>query len=164
MALATNQYQRWEEFQSNFKLAFEALLKEYTPVLFSRIGLRYLDVIRRSTLGLEDRPWSELLQPHIAGVLATHDFDSEHILNTTQVIEMTLSNDYGRATIRHGFAIDKATGETCYLIDNDFFAEKIKDSNDVNDRLTQFNLRARRLFRWCITDKLHEAMEPQAIN
>lgn len=163
IALATNEYQRWEEFQRYFKLAFEVLLKEYSPALFSRIGLRYVDVIRRSRLGLQERPWSELLQPHIAGVLAVNDLGGQHILNTTQVIEMTLADNYGRATIRHGFAVDKATNEVCYLIDNDFFAEKLKDSNDVYDRLAKFNLRARRLFRWCITDKLHKAMEPKPI-
>lgn len=164
VALATNSYTRWEEFQFNFRKPFEAFQQEYSPVLFTRVGLRYQDVIRRSQLGLEDTPWSELLQPYIAGVLAVPDVKQSHVTSTMQVVEMNLSHNYGKVTIRHGFATDTRTNEICYLIDNDFFAEKIKDSNDVIERLNQFNLRARRLFRWCITDRLHEAMEPQPID
>lgn len=163
IALATGHYRRWEEFQHYFIKPFEVFLHEYSPAFFSRVGLRYQDVIRRSRLGLEEVPWSELLQPYIAGMLATHDLDSSHIQSTLQVVEMNLSNNHGKVTIRHGFATDNKTGEICYLIDNDFFAEKVKDSQDVINRLTQFNVRARRLFRWCITDRLHEAMEPQPL-
>jgi len=164
IALDTSHYTRWEEFQQHFAKPFEVLLDEYSPAIFSRIGLRYQDVIRRSRLGLSDTPWSELLQPYIAGMLASTDLDGDHIDSTMQVVEMKLANNYGKVKIRHGFATDRTTGEVCYLIDNDFFAEKVKESHEVLNRLTQFNLRARRLFRWCITDRLHEAMDPQPIN
>jgi len=164
IALSTSNYTRWEEFQLYFRKPFEVFLAEYSPAIFTRIGLRYQDVIRKSELGLEETPWSELLQPYIAGILAVPSVDQSHIKSTMQVVEMDLSDDYGKVTIRHGFATDKRTNEICYLIDNDFFAEKIKDSNDVIERLNHFNLRARRLFRWSITDRLHEAMEPEAIS
>lgn len=161
MALTTNNYTRWETFREHLRRPFEALLNEYTPTFFSRVGLRYQNVIRRSVLDLSDTPWSELLKPYIAGPLAAPELNSDAIKNTTQTVEILLENDYGKVKIRHGFAVDQKTGEICYLIDNDFFAEKIERSEDVLDRLERFNRRARRLFYWCITPKLHEAMEPQ---
>jgi uncharacterized protein (TIGR04255 family) len=93
IALATGHYTRWEEFLQHFSKPFEEFLHEYSPVLFSRVGLRYQDVIRKSHLGLTDTPWSALLQPYIAGMLATTDFDSNHIQSTMQVVEMNLSNN-----------------------------------------------------------------------
>jgi hypothetical protein len=48
----------------------EALRRHYDPPFFTRIGLRYRDVVRRSRLQLAEMPWSELLQPWISSVLA----------------------------------------------------------------------------------------------
>ena len=163
ISLTANNYIRWEEFREHLRVPFEALLSEYTPTFFSRVGLRYQNVIRRSVLGLGNTPWSELLQPYIAGPLAAPGLNSDSVENTTQIVEILLENDYGKVKIRHGFAVDKTTEEICYLVDNDFFAEKIERSEDVLDRLERFNRRARRLFHWCITPKLHEAMEPQIL-
>jgi uncharacterized protein (TIGR04255 family) len=163
IALTANNYSRWEEFKEHFRIPFDALLSEYAPALFSRVGLRYQNVIRRSVLGLESTPWSELIQPYIAGPLAAPGLDDDSIVNTTNTVEIRLRNEYGRVRIRYGFAVDSATKETCYLIDSDFFAEKIKGSENVLDRLDRFNRRAGRLFRWCITPHLHEAMGPRNI-
>ena len=163
IALTANNYTRWEEFKEHFKVPFETLLNEYTPALFSRVGLRYQNVIRRSALGLNNIPWSRLIQPYIAGPLAAPDFDNDSVVNTTQLVEILLRNDYGKVKIRHGFAVDNSTQEICYVIDSDFSAEKIKESKDALDRLERFNRRAGRLFRWCIKPQLHEAMGPQNI-
>jgi uncharacterized protein (TIGR04255 family) len=160
VALTANDYSTWEKFRTQFEQPFTALLNEYTLPLFTRVGLRYQNVIRRSQLGLEKTPWPDLLQPHIAGALAAPGIEEDSVLNSAQIIEIRLANDYGRVQLRHGFAVDDETGELCYLIDSDFFAEKLKESNDVSDRLDRFNRRAGRLFRWCITPRLHEAMGP----
>lgn len=165
LALTSNDYIKWETFQEHFINPFEALIREYNPALFTRIGLRYQNVIRPRELGLENTPWSELLQPYIAGILASDsDLVAHSVLDSMQVLEVRLQQDYGRVQIRHGFAVDNETDETLYVIDSDFFTEKLKEKEDVINRLQRFNRRAGRLFRWCITNKLHEAMVPTDIS
>src|SRR5437016_5486281 len=66
LAVTTRAYERWEGFKEHLHYPFKALCEIYRPTFFARIGLRYKDVIRRSKLGLEGIPWSELLNPYIA--------------------------------------------------------------------------------------------------
>jgi uncharacterized protein (TIGR04255 family) len=162
-ALTTTDYSRWETFVAHLYPSLNKFASEYKPALFTRVGLRYRNIIRRSKLGLNDTPWSVLLQPYIAGVLSILNFSSEEVTGSTHLVEVTLPN-IGRVNIRHGCVIDNDTSEICYLIDNDFFAEKLKESKDVINRLNEFNAQSRRLFRWCIKEELHEAMRPQSIN
>jgi uncharacterized protein (TIGR04255 family) len=49
------------------------------------------------------------------------------------------------------------------LIDADFFSEGRTNLDDVLARLRTYNKHAGRLFRWCITDELHEALGPTPI-
>jgi uncharacterized protein (TIGR04255 family) len=69
LSLACQEYERWETFHEWWRLEQEALERAYSPGVFTRLGLHYRDVIRRSLLGLSDVPWGELLQPWIAGPL-----------------------------------------------------------------------------------------------
>ena len=48
IALSTNKYESWEEFQHKFESVLNTFIEIYKPVLFTRIGLRYVDVIVRS--------------------------------------------------------------------------------------------------------------------
>ena len=120
ISLVTTQYRRWEEFFQHFDNPFRTLLTEYEPVIFTRIGLRYQNVIRRSQIGLEGAAWSTLLRPQIAGLLAASDIGPEIIASTITVSEINLVDQLGSVKIRHGFAIDETNHEECYLIDSDF--------------------------------------------
>lgn len=131
----------------------------YEPALFSRIGLRYKSVIWRSTLELGAISWSDLLSPRIAGILASKDIDEEAIPEDIHATTINLRDNRGKVRIRHGL-VKNEQGEAGYLIDNDFFLEAPKGANDAIEQLQYFNHRAGRVFRWCITERLHEAMGP----
>jgi uncharacterized protein (TIGR04255 family) len=71
-----------------------------------------------------------------------------------------------KVRLHHGFAKYKDKSETCYLIDADFFTESRTESRNVSDAepvLDSFNREAGRLFRWCISDRLKAAMDPQIV-
>jgi uncharacterized protein (TIGR04255 family) len=163
IALTTTRYTRWEEFKGYFQRPFNALVSEYRPAPFSRVGLRYQNVIRRSRLGIDEINWSQLLKPYIAGILTVPELDDHLLEGARQIVEIKLSDNDGKVTLRHGLARDNDNKEICYLIDSDFYTENIGGSGNVLKRLDLFNRRARRLFRWCITDNLHQAMEPRPI-
>lgn len=163
IALTSFRYRRWEEFKDHLVGPFEALRRVYQPTFFTRIGLRYQDVIWRSVLNLRDIPWSDLLQPYILGALAAPHIPDENVLVSSQTVVIRLLKDYGQVRIRHGLARRPGSEEIGYIIDSDFSSEERTEADYVLERLNAFNRRGRRLFRWCITDRLHQAMEPEPI-
>jgi uncharacterized protein (TIGR04255 family) len=56
LTLKTTSYTRWEAFRAEIEGARAAFEQIYTPASYSRLGLRYVDFIRRSILELNDIP------------------------------------------------------------------------------------------------------------
>ncbi|PWU04161.1 MAG: TIGR04255 family protein [Terriglobia bacterium] len=162
LALATTKYHTWEQFKEHLARPLKALIDVYTPSWFSRVGLRYQDLVRRSTLNLTDRSWSELLKQPIAGLLAAPDLKATVIQTLTQTL-IQLPDGIGNVNLRHGLIQSADNGETCYLIDNDFFTDQQTRPTDVYAKLDYFNRQSGRLFRWCITNILDKAMEPELV-
>jgi len=161
LTLFTGQYERWEQFKDHLKNAVKALVDVYSPSFYTRVGLRYKDVIRRSSLGLSEVEWSELLKPHIAGELSSADI-AEDIVFLANQTRVRMENDETQVLINHGLGTNQ-DNERCYLIDSDFSVERRTEVKDALQVLDYFNRQAGRLFRWCITDRLHEAMHPQLL-
>lgn len=158
IALSTHRYERWQEFRTKLSTPVQCLLDEYAPAFYIRLGLRYRNVIQRSALGLADTPWSQLLQPYIAGPLAAHEFAASAITNLAQRMEVQLTDGVSVVRIVHGF--HQMDEELCYLIDSDLFTEERTEVQDGFNKLDYLNRCAGRVFRWCITDRLHLALEP----
>jgi uncharacterized protein (TIGR04255 family) len=161
LSLSTTDYRRWAEFRRHLELPLSSLCQEYSPAFFSRIGLRYQDIIVRSDLGLGECDWSDLLQPHIAGELSSREVAREVDSASADVIIRL--DEAGRVRIRHGVAVSSETREQCYLIDSDFYTEQRTEIENAYEVLERFKQHAARLFRWSITDRLHDAMGPEFI-
>lgn len=162
IALQTSVYSRWEEFSDRLRGLIDALQAEYRPSYLTRVGLRYQDLIVRSQLGLSNEPWSSLLQPHIAAEYSSPSL-APAIQEAVHRVLIELPRKHGYANLRHGTARRQNETELLYLIDTDFFTDRKMEVANALDRLNLFNREAGRLFRGCITDRLHEAMEPTAL-
>jgi len=162
LALTTVRYVRWEEFRERLQFALEALLQEYAPAFFTRIGLRYRNVIRRVILGLQEEAWGELLQPHIAAELSSPDI-ANAVARAAHNVTIKLENKLGQVRIQHGLEEAQDQTDAPYVIDADFFTDERTEVNHALDRLEYFNSQAARLFRWCIRDRVHEAMGPHPL-
>lgn len=166
LALTCTRYSRWEDFRAQFQRVHDALLAVYRPALLTRIGLRYQDLIVRSELGLDaSTPWRELIEPHLAGELGAPEIGDE-VREVFRQASIDLPG--GRMlTLRHGTearpGVDGSPAETCYSIDSDFYTEERTDPNDCLNILADLHEHAGRLFRWCITDRLHDRLEPQIV-
>ncbi|MBC8182975.1 TIGR04255 family protein [candidate division KSB1 bacterium] len=162
IAITCNKYHRWEEFKDKFQKPLKIFTEIYSPSYYSRIGLRYIDVIKRSVLGLQNSNWSELLQPYVLGLLSSSDIEQqiEDFINT---YEINLSDGESNVRILTRFIEFDKNGEKCFTIDSDFHCTKKIEINNAMGKLDFFNERATRLIQWCITEKLHKSMEPQKI-
>lgn len=162
-AVSTKSYRTWNDFSEHFELPFHALIAEYRPVFFSRIGLRYRNVINRAVLGLDGSPWSELLQPPIAGELSSPELAGK-ILSSVNQLNIALDHEGSLVLMNHGLLDRDGSNQTekfSYLIDNDFSTTRKTEVNDAIDRLNYFNRFSGTLFRWCISTRLHDALGPE---
>ena len=160
IALSTNKYETWKDFKQKLEIPLRTLINVYSPSHFSRIGLRYRDVIQRSILGLDDANWTDLLQPQILGVLVDSEI-GRAVQNLESVYEISLPDGEGTVRLSTQLTRDRNRGEVCYVIDSDFFKGKKTSTDDVIGKLDDFNQHASRLFQWCITERLHKSMEPE---
>ncbi len=162
ISLSTTSYVRWEDFRDRFVSVLNAFIDVYNPVLFTRIGLRYMDIILRSKLGLVDMEWEELIKPPFLGVLASSELrDNVKHFQATFVID--LDDKQGEVRINTGTVKATESGETSFMIDSDFYELKREGKDELLNKLDYFHSKASGLFRMCITDKLHNAMEPNRI-
>ena len=162
LSLSTSAYARWEEFRERLQSATNVFVEIYKPLAFSRVGLRYIDIIVRSRLNLEKDDWNTLIQPHLLGVMASKDLEGE-VQHYDSTFEIGLEDGESKARIITRTVQLTNSGESCYMIDSDFFNMRKTKHEEVINKLEFFNATAGRLFRWCITEKLHSSMEPKKI-
>ena len=160
MYISNRNYHKWEEFKEKLQLPLNALIDVYSPMHFTRVGLRYIDVIVRSRLGLEGVDWEKLINGYVLGMMAVSGMEDK-IRSAVSIYDIGLEE--GEDIVRIASRIVKLIDsyEKCYMIDSDFFTHSKTEINEVINKLDSFNKHASRLIRWCIRERLHEAMEPQ---
>lgn len=161
ISLSTTKYERWEDFKAHLEQPLQLFIEIYSPAFFQRVGLRYRDLICRSRLGMTNAPWSDLLESPISGELAASEI-AGCIEGAWRQVKLRLPDNEGEVLIQHGL-VNTPENEVCYLIDSDFSFSGRTEVKDAVKKLDSFNQKSGRLFRWCITDRLHRAMEPQPI-
>ena len=162
IALTAKKYDRWENFKKKLEIPFNALIDIYSPNILSRVGLRYIDIFQRSNLGLGDIEWTELLQPYILGILGAPEL-THAIRNLESTYEIKLSDGESFVKINTKLVENVENSEICFMLDSDFYYDGKISIDDAKKKLDYFNQRASRLIQWSITDRLHQAMEPQKL-
>jgi uncharacterized protein (TIGR04255 family) len=164
IALTTRDYRRWEDFQEHLNGPVAALRDMYQPVYFSRVGLRYIDIIRRSELGIDkDEPWSELLDPHLLGLLCSSCAVANDIRAFETTYELLLEDKRSVVRVATALAEQQNSKEEFFVIDSDFYNTEKTDAARVNEKLDYFHERASRLIQLLATEKLQKAMKPKEL-
>ena len=159
-SLTCVEYRRWDDFQKHLDLPLKALISCYEPQLFTRVGLRYRDLISRKRLNLTGVSWGELLDPGIVSFF--HTPLAQTLLRSWQQVTLSLPRTDTQVTIQHGLVQTAPEGETCYVFDSDFSTESKTDPSAAIDLVRYFNRYSWSVFRSCISSRLHDAMEPDS--
>lgn len=162
ISLSTTKYEKREEFREHLNVPQQAFIDIYKPTAFSRVGLRYIDIIKKSELKLDDVPWSELLKPHFLWLLGSSDVN-ENIRSFQATCEIELDDKISIARIIMGLVDGQESEEECLMIDTDFFTTKKTAITDVDSKLNYFHEQGSNLIQWLITEPLHKAMEPEKL-
>jgi len=164
LAISETNYQIWELFKGEIQKAEESLRELFNPSFYSRVGLRYKDLIKPQELGLADKKWSELLSANVLGELGDRYIADTIIETKTRTIIKLEEIPGAQVTLIHGLVREKGSSENpSYLFDADFALEKTEVTDGTLDILGKFNRLAGRLFRWAISESLHRAMEPEIL-
>jgi uncharacterized protein (TIGR04255 family) len=161
ISLTTQKYSTWDVFFSLLRPPLQALESIYQPSFFNRIGLRYINIVYKETIGLADVPWSHLIQSPLLGELSLPSFE-HNLQNVSRSIQVKLPDGTGSVMLQHGFAEMAGRRGSGYMIDFDFFVDGKTNVSDADQTIINFNRRAGHAFRWAITDKLHDALQPES--
>ena len=159
IALTDNDYKSWENFSQEMNLVAKALDGEYKPNFYTRIGLRYIDLIEREKIGLGGIEWSELLNPALIGLLGDTTLQNALTRINSEAEFDIRTEGISKVRLRHGL-IYKNNQEQ-YLIDTDCYTEERSAFDAIPSILNSFNRTAGNLFRWTLSDKLRDALGPE---
>lgn len=166
ISLTCTNYTSWETFASHLDKPLAAFIKLYEPAYFERVGLRYLNFISRSQLSLEGVPYSDLICPCYLGPLAEEDIAESDTTRCTVDCELTIRGGCrakihaGPGLVKRGSKEDK---EVKFIFDQDLYMPGQLPANLVAGALQTLHTQAYSIFRGAITDRLHEAMEPDVL-
>jgi uncharacterized protein (TIGR04255 family) len=161
VAVSESNYRQWDDFRAEIERAERVVREIYAPSFYTRVGLRYRDVLDRRAYGLHSVPWSDLLNPVFLGVLGSKEVAQDVQQSQTRVLLTVPDIDGGQVWLQHGIAMREDDGSPVYVIDADFSTQNRCDHASAFTAANKFNKWAGHLFRWAITDALRTALEPR---
>lgn len=158
LSLETTGYSSLPEFAGRFVLALEALAELAHPVIYDRLGLRYINRIygneRLSRLPKLVRP--ELLgslgvdvgKATITNSVLQTQFDIDDIGLLVRAVQLPKDSTFDPASVT-------PISQPSWILDLDAFTPKPQDFDvkQIADLLQHLAARCYRLFRWSITDQ-----------
>ncbi|WP_082239617.1 TIGR04255 family protein [Pseudomonas lini] len=171
LAFTCNSYRDWSCFLPEIIKVVDVFKSSTkTPLVVTRLGLRYKDVIERETLGLADTPWHELINPFLLGALALGSLSDDEGFDEggveSQLSQTLLKLDDCKLLLQSSLLTSVVDSNKAFLIDADFFHELIGDDllyqsgEKLEGLLETLHSNAGALFRRGITEKLHGALGP----
>ena len=161
LSISTLKYTQWEDLKKHIGFAIPIFEKVYKPLFYTRVGLRYVDVIDRKKLCLEQVSWNELIEPHVLGVM-TPDVETGIKSYRADAEYQNLEN---KASTKVHFELVHVNNqkELSLLIDCDYFTQEITQTEGVNTVADMLHMNSSTFISSAITERLSEAMEPVEI-
>ena len=158
IAITFQNYTSWEEFLKAITELTDALEEVYQPGDYTRIGIRYYDLINRAQLNLKKASWKSVLNNHIIGLLASDIKSNVKSFEASYDVELDKSCHYLRLNASLVKPVD--TNEECLLVDSDFYCQTQIKKEEATDVLNYLHDNASHLIYWLVKDKTHKAMGP----
>jgi uncharacterized protein (TIGR04255 family) len=157
LSLTTKKYSNWTNFFEIFNLILDALMQTYGITNFSRIGLRYINIIDKNKPEYPEAGltlWENFIKRDYLSFLPD---DESGDINITNIL--SIGNDGYKINNIIATAIDTLTNNKILAIDNDSFLQKNHiEPTTVKDVLNTLNTNAYNIFRTIITEELRNVM------
>jgi|SRR5579871_850265 len=164
ISISTTLYKGWSWFRPLCDLATRALIDVYKPPAFTRIGLRYTDIVVPADLDLKEIHWSRLLNREMLGEIANPKFESALSGLCFRVLALRLPGGRGALLFRHGFGgfpdLPTQPATPHYILDYDVYNEGKTESGNEWKVIDDYHELASRAFHWSISPELHDLLRP----
>jgi uncharacterized protein (TIGR04255 family) len=141
VALDTREYQDFEDFGARLSSVVNSLVPHLDTNYFTRVGLRYINVLPVAGNDIDGWVNPKLLGPLQEGVLGM----------VSHWTEAGGPTPHGSYSFRYGTAKTEGERER-YVLDMDFYKEAVKVA-EVDPLLAEFNRMNYDLYRWSIGEK-----------
>lgn len=158
ISISTRTYFTWEDLFEKFEPVLTCFEKIYRPAFYERIGLRYVNIFSRKALSLESYKWSELVKPHLVGVLSEVPDENVKVFNMDAEYEL---GEKCAVRVHTGLGTTPNDTEQKFVIDADYFSlskTKLDEKKVVANKLYGFS---HEFISNAITETLDIAMEPK---
>lgn len=161
VAIETREYLHFNDFLDRLAFLIDAVATNIRPAVATRIGLRYVNEIRR-----EHADWAFVVRPELLGPVAVPQF-STHKMQSIQQFNVRAEDGVGitinQGVVPEGAVIDPRQGQEVptspfYLLDFDVYQEFPTSTNTmpinsgiICERVDVFHGAASKLFRWSVT-------------
>jgi uncharacterized protein (TIGR04255 family) len=161
ISVVTQNYVNWKSFKPSIAFALNCLCESYEIPFYTRVGLRYKNVVRPSIFGLtpEEMKWEDYIVPALSGCFGDKDILGDIIEDYSANLLIDLKDNISKLNVTYGLVEKFDESETGFLLDNDFFTtSETKGNENAINQLDEYNRRSHDFFRWAIKPSLHEAM------
>lgn len=167
IALSTLHYPGWEAFARQLDKPLASFIRIYHPSFFQRVGLRYVNIVSRSRLGLEDADWADLFAPAYTGALQESDVQEDACTLCSCDLQMKLDSSCqakihaGPGRIKNNAPGAAQDPEVKFIFDMDLSMGGNVPCTLAAGALETLHAHSTRLFEGAITDQLRTAMDPE---
>lgn len=159
LTFVAGDYVCWEDFSQFVFSTIESFCAVYAPSFLSRVGLRYQNLISEpaESSGLN---WHDLIRPELVGVLANDDW-AQNTTELASVVKSSLgTNNTDRLIFQYGLAELEGSSDKYFRLDFDYYVEQETEPADAKSIIERLHGYTGAAFRWAITERLHQALEP----
>lgn len=164
ISLETRKYTDFSEFLDRLGALLKSVIEYFHPPIGTRIGLRYINELRPTTMS-----WSDAISPTMLGPLGVSAlYGNSELLSSVQQIMLRYPGNQGitihQGVLPGGTTVRQRPGEQIlegqfYLLDFDAFKEfpmpggLLMESARICKHVEEYHRVIYRLFRWSITDE-----------
>lgn len=160
IVFSQDDYQSWTDFERTLDSVFRPVLEEYHISDFTRVGLRYQNLIDRTVIDMAGVPWKEILSPQYLGFM-TQEQESD-VKEWFASCCLVLGEQGDVCRLKYGLADSLVTSNLVFAIDSDFSNSRGVQKDALWAKLQYFNEQASRLFRAAISHRTRDALRPRA--
>lgn len=171
LALTSTNYICWEEFLDRLSESLTLFFSIYRDAIGVRLGLRYIDIIERDVVGLDNEPWQNLISSFLLGPMQQPliGLNESESLADGYAMQANIKMNDARLILNSALLTSNVNNARAFLIDADHYVDLadsapiITNLNQVTESFIKLHDNASELFRKCITEKLHDALGPKPI-
>lgn len=155
-------YLNYPDFKERLKKVLETFSKVYEPAYFSRIGLRYRNIVNDSLIPLNGKTTRDCIPDYIFPELRLPiAIDAKALEKVSQFDDNEIKVNVSHALVKVSgkFGQEQISNKESYLVDIDCFCEKkIQEIDNALTKCDEFKNNEWDIFQWSITDELRNAM------